>query len=64
MYREKLRAVARRPDVLVRPDHHHWNGDPPEQLPQLPADPGGVEQNAAQRGGAFAQCSGDGGRPE
>ncbi len=60
----KLPAVAGGPDVLVRTDHHHRNGDPLQQLRQLPADPGGIEQNAAQRGGAFPQSGGDGGRAE
>jgi hypothetical protein len=41
---EELPAIARRPDVLVRADDHHRNGDLLQQLRQLPADRGWVEQ--------------------
>ena len=55
----KLPAVAGRPDVLVGTDHHHRNGDPLQQLRQLPADPGGIEQHATPCGGVFPQRGGD-----
>ncbi len=49
----KLPAVAGGPDLLIRTDHHHRNCDPLQQLRQSSTDPGGIKQDAAERGGAF-----------
>lgn len=61
---EKLPAVAGGPDVLVGADQHNWNFDSIQELPQLPADPGGIEKDASPSRGAFSQRSGNSGRAE